>query len=64
MKQQKGQEKAIRAFQKQVEKHERILKTKGEHALEEYKQKESGRLTKLVEKRQAAFLKKIGAPWL
>ena len=63
MKQQKEQEKALRAFQNQVEKHGRILRTKGEQALEEYKKKESRRLTKLAEKRQAAFLKKIGSPW-
>jgi hypothetical protein len=63
MKQQREQEKAIRTFRKQIEKHDCILGSKGERALEEYKRKESKRLTELAEKRQAAFLKKIGSPW-
>jgi hypothetical protein len=62
-KQQKRNLKAIKALQTQIRKHERILRTKGEQALEEYKQKESLRLTRLAKRRQAAFLKKIGSPW-
>jgi len=62
-KQQKGKEKANKALQDQTGKYERILRPKGEQPLGEYEQEESKRLIKLAEKRQAAFLKKIGSPW-
>lgn len=63
MKQKKEEEKATKVLKAQIRKYRHILRTEGEQALEEYKQKESKRLTKLAEKRQAAFLKKIGPPW-
>jgi hypothetical protein len=62
-KQQKGKEKANKALRDQIRKYERILRTKGEKALEESKQKDSERLTKLAEKRLTALLKKIGPRW-
>jgi hypothetical protein len=62
-KQEKGKEEAIKALQDQIRKYERILRTKGEQALEEYKLKDSMRLTKLAEKRLAASLKKMGPFW-
>jgi len=61
--QQRGKQEAIRVLQEQIGKYERILRTRGEQALEDYKLKESMRLTKLAERRQAAFLKKMGPPW-
>jgi hypothetical protein len=63
MKRKKEEGKASKVLKAQIRKYERILRTKGEQALEEYKHKVSERLIKLAEKRQAAFLKKIGPPW-